>query len=132
MNNYIRGMMLAFCLALLVGCALGASYYERNSANVLYRGEVVFYSEEEYIGFKKFMLSDDIEIGEIDVMASDPPIWVRYDNIETPRSLEFPYPVEYMHVANNYKVQVPLVFGMVAGLMGIVGIIGLWPCKRHE
>lgn len=55
-----------------------------------YTGKVVFESESEYSQFKVAVGHPDVDINEIDVLSSDPPIVVRFD-ISTPYNMDFNY-----------------------------------------
>ena len=64
-----------------------------NNPPYRYVGEMTFDTEEDYMNFKKYVTEDRVEIVDIDVLASAPPIWVSY-NLITPDKVEL-FPFDY-------------------------------------
>lgn len=60
------------------------------SPKVYYSGTLEFSSTQEYTKFKDFVISPQVDIKDIDVLSSEPPIWVQY-RVTVPRELTFPY-----------------------------------------
>jgi len=85
-----RALPVLLCLVVaILGMVLFVEA-EGRSPGVLYRGEVVFNSTEDYNNFKIFLGRPEVEVIEIQVLASEPPILVKY-NIVVPRKDSFPY-----------------------------------------
>lgn len=86
MGKLVMGL-LAVCL--LVGGVywLWSSYYTSELA--MYAGGEIFTTEEEYKDFKAYCLLQQNEILDIAVLASEPPIYVKYELV-VPRGT-FPY-----------------------------------------
>jgi len=88
---------------------------------VTYRGNAVFTTEEEYVDFKEYVTQPRILIRDMQVLASDPPIWVSYC-IEVPREFEPPPACDSVEpVLDNATVGY---CAMIAG--GIVGVLQRW------
>jgi len=84
-------LVFALCLGLLISGVGLLVHYDRTSPEVWYRGDITFNSEEGYTSFKEYLMQPEVEITEIQILVSDPPIWIRY-GVEVPREWEFPYP----------------------------------------
>jgi hypothetical protein len=68
----------------------GVYFVWTNPVQVGYEGKIVFDDEQSYTEFKQVIGREDIEINDILVLSSDPPIVVQYD-IDVPSDVEFPY-----------------------------------------
>jgi len=104
--------------ALIVAGGILFFDYKQNSPQVIYKGDVTFTTEEEYVDFKKYATQPEVIIKEIQVLASEPPIWVRY-HIVVPR--EFEPPPAYDRVVSSLGDKSIVYCGITA--VGIVGMI---------
>lgn len=83
-----------------------------------YSGDIVFDTEDEYAGFKEFVISDDVKINDMAVLSSEPPIWVRYDvTFDTDRIFPYEYENE-----KRYRDTTGLPFGYRYGLTSMVAV----------
>ncbi len=104
-------------LLLVVGLLLvGGSFILTilESTNYFYEGKEVFQTTQEYGAFKEAIGVPEVDIWEMLVLSSEPPIVVDYQ-IEASRSLDFPY---------GEKSILPsgILFAFVFGL-GLIGAI---------
>ena len=76
---------IVFCIAVPVGTCL----LEWQGTDV-YEGKVAFWSEEEYVEFKKVMAPTQVQIVELDILSSEPPIIIQF-KVEVDKDFEFSY-----------------------------------------
>ena len=100
--------------------------YSSNSPYVIYSGDVTFDTTKEYITFKEYLMRSDIIIKEIQILASDPPIWIRY-SVEVPRHWKFPFAYDYMGVL-TFGIGVAFNLIVASGLVGTVITAGWILC----
>ena len=133
MRRKTRNILIFFgCLGLLIFSVLFLIHAYSTSANVYYRGEEVFDSEQEYHDFKVYMLQPNIKIIGLDVLASEPPIWVRY-SANVPREWTFPYDYEYSMGQINEGLKAGfLLLGVSALLASVVmGLVAFVPREEE-
>lgn len=89
-----KSIALLLLLLLFVGLFASGIWLEVHAAHtsldVFYSGDVVFATEDAYVNFKEYLMKTEVEITDIQILASEPPIWVRY-SVSVPRSWDFPY-----------------------------------------
>ena len=97
----------------------------KTSPEVEYSGQVVFNTEKDYSTFKVYLAQPEVTINDIQVLASEPPILVKYD-ITIPRSMEFLYTYRSVKsIRNDVKVVVPAVLIGLSGA-GIFISLARW------
>jgi len=107
-------LVFLLCLGIFISGIVLLVEVERNSPVVNYRGEVIFETVEEYQEFKLYMLSPEVKLMAVDVLASDPPIWIRY-SINQPRNQVFPYKYESTQPRPHQGLKVGLGFMIALG-----------------
>lgn len=85
-----KGIVFLLCLGLLISGIVLVVDFGENSPKVWYGGDVTFDLEKDYECFKGYLMQPEVEIEEIQILASEPPIWVKYQ-VQIPRELPFPY-----------------------------------------
>ena len=110
-----RLFLLLVGLVLLGSSIFGFIYEYTHCEMVLHTGEEVFPTEEEYLEFKGFCLQPEVEIENISLLASEPPIYARY-SLVVPRNINFPYNVENLQPQSSTTVAVLTAFGVAVGV----------------
>jgi hypothetical protein len=75
-----------------------------------YRGQEVFYTEQEYIKFKQALVDYEVTIEDIDVLSSEPPIIVKFAIYGVEKPDVFPY---------GEKINTGIGMAMFIGVIGI-------------
>ena len=93
-----------------------------NSSPFCYSGDIVFDNEKDFTQFKEFITQEDVEILAVDVLASKPPIWVRY-KVVVSESLGEP-PIRYdnkdRYVTGPGGTMIGPAFVIVVGIAGML------------
>ena len=86
-----------------------------NPVQVQYEGKIVFHDNQSYVGFKQVVAETAVEITDIIVLSSSPPIVVQY-NINAPSDFNFPYG----NHPDAARAKLPKVgFMLISGAVGI-------------
>jgi len=112
-------ILVVSVLLLALGISL-AIHSCKTSPEVRYSGQVVFYTEKDYSTFKVYLAQPEVTINDIQVLASEPPILVKYA-ITTPRNMEFPY--TYYSVKSMEDNDALIITYAVLSSLGAVGIL---------
>ena len=113
---------LAVALGILASGIILLTTHE--SPEVVYRGDAILNTTQEYAEFKTYIADPRITVWDIDALSSEPPIWVQYRMV-VPRDLDFPYPY-----SSRSSRQDEAVYGfcLMIGLGGALTIVFvLWP-----
>jgi len=125
-----RIIVFLICLGVFISGIVLLVDADRNSPEVQYWGEVIFETVEEYKEFKLYMLSPEVKLMAVDVLASEPPIWIRYSIIQ-PRNQDFPYRYESTLSSVSGGIMVGLSL-MIAFGGGAAGGTGIWAFAKEE
>lgn len=124
LNKVLILILVIVGLGLIIGLT-GTWLYNHDSEMIYYEGKEIFYSEEEYQGFKEFIAQKSIEIQDINVVASAPPILVDYELV-IPALYGMPYnsEIRWMTPRGAYQEGACVVWGAgsVVGLI-ITGLV---------
>ena len=82
----LLGGLASGLLGLLVGFLMSSFLFN----TVTYEGKAVFQVESQYVEFKQVLARPEVEIEDIFVLSSSPPIIVKF-LVTVPESYEFPY-----------------------------------------
>ncbi len=83
-------------LALLAGAGIGLAYFyvgitESRPGDAIYEGTEIFSTEGEYQEFKAILVSSEVELLDVAVLSSSPPIIVKFEVKTASLDLTFPY-----------------------------------------
>jgi len=106
------------CLGIFLTCVGLIIDFSRSSTYVIYSGDVTFNTVWEYTAFKDYLIDSDVVIEDIQILASEPPIWVRY-RVEVPRLWEFPFTYDLMEVS----ITGSLIGYVIFAFIGSAGIL---------
>ena len=127
MTRLKRIAALAVALGILASGIILLTTHE--SPEVVYRGDAILNTTQEYAEFKTYIADPRITVWDIDALSSEPPIWVQYRMV-VPRDLDFPYPYSSKGVRQG---------GMFFWLCVVVGVGGaltiasvLWLLDREK
>lgn len=130
MNNWKRIVVFLVCLAIFVSGIVLLVNAHRYSSEVVYRGYTVFNSTQEYQDFKIYLMQPEVKIKEIQILCSEPPIWVRY-SIEVPRFWFFPFNFDCTKGVVPSGVLLGLTLMIALGGGGATGS-GIWAFAEDE
>ena len=110
---------------LVIGATVGFTIlglHWGETAEKKYTGKIVFQSEQEYGQFKQAVGDQEVDISEMQVLSSDPPIVVEF-KVYVPHWMEFPYGEHNADLSSTVLPSILLwVVVVVAGGLIIIAI----------
>lgn len=123
-------LVFLLCLGILASGIVLMVDALKHSPEVGYKGEIVFEKEAEYQDFKYYLLEPEVKLKTVSVLASEPPIWIRY-SIITPREWTFPYDYEEFYPEIGAGLSIGLSLMIAFGGGAAVGV-GIWTFSKEE
>ena len=106
-----KGIVTMFMvLGLLVGVVVGLVVY--NTSGDVYRGKVIFSSQQEYGEFKQVVSDPNITIEDMLVLSSAPPIVAEFRV-----KVLHDYPFNYGELATEIMLATGIMAGIMAGII---------------
>ena len=84
-------IVVLLTVLVLVGVGFGLSYLWGVEGTTSYSGTVVFTTEEDYVDFKLAFAGEDVDLLDVAILASEPPMIVSFEAQVSHYNYEFPY-----------------------------------------
>ncbi len=84
---------IAWAIILSIGIVItiyGAWVTTHPPTTDIYKGKIALWTEEEYVEFKKAVAPTEVQIIDLDILSSEPPIIIQFKVI-VEKGFEFPY-----------------------------------------
>ena len=119
-------LVIVIGVTILAVSILGILQSSKVATEIDYRGAIIFNTTEGYTDFKAYLLTEGVDINNVDVLSSEPPIWVNYD-VTVGTDAKFPFPYDRMyHVVPMWYLSATG-FGVALGILVLlsIGILGV-------
>lgn len=89
MTRHYIGILLS--ILILIGYGTGLAYLWNLPGNVYYSGNIILPTERDYVDFKMAFTNPIVHLEEVEILASDPPIIVKFKARVSDFNHPFPY-----------------------------------------